>query len=345
MKLLLFLIPLVILISGCTIPGTNIFIPIPGFNIISQGNDIIVIQSLRTIPSTITAPQQTRLIATIQNRGDREFPIDITGTGADNIKNQKLTVELFDFCEGLFTENPKENEKAITVTCPGVDEPVDGRICILGNLLPGELKEISWFLTPTEDTALITPCDLKVSVTYPYATSGLTTIHFINSEEYDRQLNQNTFRSRSSTISLGEGPVKAWFEVKDDQPIPAVKSQPATIPVNLHIENQGSGFVKILKTGEIDGGVYITKHSLLNFGGVCKSNLGLTNAEKLIQDERIVPCTIKQRVDCTDQSQDNVNSLQNKCVAKETTQQLTVDIAYIYEFRDEVRVTVEPAFE
>ena len=55
-----------------------------------------------------------------------------------------------------------------------------------------------------------------------------------------------------------------------------------------------------------------------------------SRAIQLIQDKRVQPCSIAQ--------------LTNDDVPKESTFQLRTKIAYRYEFRKEVKVTVEPEF-
>lgn len=321
MKFIL-LLPLIVAISGCTIPGTGIIIP--GFGeTISLENDIIVITDLTAIPNTVTAPQTIKLIATVQNRGDTKFT-----------SNEPVSVELFDYCVGLFDKviiaNPSD--------CPG---QVNGLTCDISELLPQETQEVRWLLEPREDTKLITPCDLKISATYPYQTDGLTTIHFINSVEYNHQLQQGSFTPRTSTNSLGQGPVKAWFEVKDQQPIPAIPQGTglATVPVNLVIQNQGLGFVKKHPSANNQEQIKVASTNIFSppfsaLSDTCADevNQGLV---KLIQNKRTLPCNIRQLYDCTGGASAN-------CVAKETTYKLEVAIDYLYEFRKEVRVTVEP---
>lgn len=324
--MLLLLPAALIFISGCTIPGTGINIPLPGFGVISQENDIVVITRLTAIPDTVTAPQQIRLRATIQNQGDKEFAPEKKETTISTSKDP-IRVELFDYCQGLF-------ETVIIDKCPREDGGVTGdsqTTCSITHLLPNEIKEVTWTLIPKESTKLITPCDLKVSVTYPYTTSGLTTINFINSEEHEDQLARGSFRSSSSIISLGQGPMKAWYEVKDQQPIPAVSikstQQDPKIPITLIIDNRGTGFVKEAQVTVVDTNIFGEIFNVVN--QKCPFEPG--KPINLIQDERELPCWVKH--------------LSDGQVPKETTHQLTVDISYLYEFRKQVRATVEPPFQ
>jgi len=336
MKLLLLLpIVAIVLVSGCTIPGTDWVLPIPGFdNVISLENDIVVITSLNAIPEKVTVPQPIKLIATVQNRGDRKF-----SPGSFSSSSEAIMIDLFDFCQGLFDNVRVES-------CPN---PPEGAKCRITELLPQETVEVRWVLNPSENTKLITPCELKVSASYPYETSGLTTVHFINSVEYTNQLAQGTFTPKTSTKSLGQGPVKVWFEVKDQQPIPAssteITGSGTRIPVNLVIDNRGFGFVKVLDDATskneqvklIETNIFSPPFSADQGEGKC--TFTPNDKIRLIQDERILPCNIKQLQDCA------TGTLGSNCVTKETTFKLEASIYYIYEFRDSVDVIVEPGIQ
>jgi len=329
MKFLLLLLPIaVLLVSGCTIPGTNINIPFPWLNTISLENDVVVIKDLSAIPDEVTANQQIRLIAVIQNTGSSEFPL--SNPKPESPLENKITVELFDYCQGLFDSASVEVD-----ACPG-DPNSAKKSCEITKLLPKESTEVSWTLTPKSDIKLITPCDLKVSVTYSYITDGLTTVHFINSLEYSRQLAQGTYASKASTVSLGQGPVKAWYEIKDQQPIPAAKegSTPTQNSVTLNIENRGTGFVRIVSGWDEKPSIFLKDITNEIFDDPFKTDKQskCSFSEKriipLVQDKRELICHIKQLTD--------------NDVPKETTNQLKTQIHYLYEFRKEAKVVVNP---
>ena len=331
MKNLILLLTLItiVIISGCTIPGTGIEIPfIPdifGPATVEYENDVVIIRSLTAIPSTILPGQETHLVAYIQNLGSKTLPLD---------DGEPITIELYDYCEGLF---PKEN---IKVKCPGEKESDLGVLeCKIDKLLPQETKEIRWALKPKSDIKLKTTCPLdgmKIYVRYPYRTSGLTTISFIDQREMQRQLEQGTFEKKTSYIVAGEGPVKAYITVEDQQPISTYTG--ATTVIALQIENKGSGFVYPV---EVDGkNVHIKAEDIdINLQDLahatdadCSFNKigSIYHPEhdiRLIQDE-------SSKLLCKIKAPSNV--------ATETTKTVTVDIKYLYEFRKSVKVTVEP---
>ncbi|UCD07531.1 MAG: hypothetical protein JSW41_00980, partial [Candidatus Aenigmatarchaeota archaeon] len=107
MKALLLLpsvLAAIILVSGCTIPGTDINIPIPGFGgqqTVEYKDDVIIIKTLQTTPGTEVKPGQAlTLYADIQTieeprLGGEETPI---------------AIELYDYCTTLFS--------SVSVKCP-----------------------------------------------------------------------------------------------------------------------------------------------------------------------------------------------------------------------------------
>ncbi|MBI4181821.1 MAG: hypothetical protein HY520_02535 [Candidatus Aenigmarchaeota archaeon] len=324
---LLLALPLLVVVSGCTIPGTAISIPLFGFgNTISLENDVVVITRLSALPSTVVGGQPVKLVATVKNQGSKAFTDEEAGS-AISTSELPITVDLFDYCDGLFTR------AAITTECPG-EEPGKGKTtCDITNLLPEETVEVRWTLTPDEATRLITPCTLKVGASYPYQTASLTTVHFINSVEYNRRIAEGSFSPRSSTTSLGEGPVKAWWEVKDQQPIIAAPGDPGLIPVTLRVENKGIGFLQnrgqpSYEVDILNNNIFEAPFTAANQEEQCADDIKDKKITRLIQGRRELPCAIAQLAD--------------KDVGKESTRQLQVDIGYVYEFRKETKVTVEP---
>ena len=301
MKALLLLPLLAVLVSGCVLPG-GISIPgIPGFGTqISYENDVLIIKDFKAIPTTITKAETTNVIAYVENRGSK--------------KVDTATVKLYDYCGGLFDIE--------SGTCDGTS--ISDSECPLTNILPKETKAMEWKLKP-KDIKLTTPCTIKISVSYPYKTDGLTSISFINQNEYQRQLELGLFQTRASDVVKGEGPIKAWFDVKMQQPIPAVQGY---TPISLEIANVGSGFLatpnipKDKVTVNLPDGMGI-KSEECEFEGS-----GETHPEddvKLIQNKRSLICQVEIPTD----------------VPKDLTKQLRASLEYDYEFRAETQVTVQ----
>jgi len=226
-ELLPFLLILVVLGSGCTVPVLNIDIPglpdIPGFGgatVVQYEHDMVVITSLEAIPAEVDAGQTVRLLAYIENRGDK--PID------------NVVVDLYDYCQGLF--EPK------VTTCTGAKDS-SKPMCTITRLLAKQTLPVAWTLSqkgdPVKLKTICPPDGMKVSVTYPYTTSSLTTISLIGKDELDRTLEERTFKSTESYIVLGPGPIKPMITVDDKQPIPVFKD--ARTVLAFQISNRGSG--------------------------------------------------------------------------------------------------------
>ena len=315
--MLLGILVFVISVSGCTTFPFNIFTPVA-----TGTSDVIIIKDLTAIPSKISAGQQTRITANIQN------------LGADPIQDfGPIEVTLFDYCEGLFTI------ESLDCPNPGNDNNVK-ETCIINDLLPQEIKQVSWVLSPDSELKLPITCPedgMKVFVRYPYTTNGLTTITFINPIELERQLQQNTYSEQQSATSLGEGPLKAVLTVEDQQPVPAAREgKPTTTTISLQIQNKGQGFPVAFETDQ--GEKFHVQDVTVTFpdgirpaeSGECRFKTGtLDKPVRLIREE-------SSKLLC------EIDTLSETEVAKETTRTIQVEMSYEYEFRDSVKVEVTP---
>lgn len=302
-KLLLLLPIAIILVSGCT----GIDLPFLGTGTTAYENDVVIIRSLDAFPARATGGQTITVVAYIQNVGREDF----------DTEERKVTVDLYDYCSGLFED--------IKVTCPGGDQETSATKCSGIELLRQETKTVEWKLTPKK-TELVTPCDLKVSVNYPYSTESITSISFIDQNEYQRQLQEGKFTQKSSSTTLGEGPLKANWMVETPQPV--VAKDDGNIAMLLKVQNRGSGFVS--------GNTFTIKENGLSAAGLeptedCSNSITDSGEEeKLIRNERELPCQVKMESDIEGE------------VTKELTRQIPVKIEYGYEFRAQKRVEVLP---
>ncbi len=332
----LFLLPviaIIVLTSGCT------FFP----NVTTGASDVIIIQSMSAIPSTIMAGQSTKITAVIKNQGSEHVPQ--SGMDADT---NVITVHLYDYCQGLFSLSDND------MVCNGEKVQSNGSskfdICKLNTLSINEMKQVEWGLKQTPNAQVKSTCDVKVSITYPYETIGLTPIYLINSKELQNQIADGTYAGKTPDVTKGDGPVKAWFEVVGTQPVSVDpgSSTENSITLELHIENTGTGnvennkvWISDIKLAASDGS---TNDQIIikNEGAtaICKSLGELNNQPKkdkrkdmievvLVQGEKtiICPATIS-------------DSLAN--FPKETTTHAEVTIQYTYEDTKETKVTVEP---
>ncbi|MFH1364869.1 MAG: hypothetical protein ABIH52_04430 [Candidatus Aenigmatarchaeota archaeon] len=323
MKGLILIVALiaVVAVSGCTsldslCPWCN--------NMVSYGEDVVVIKDLTAVPSKISAGQQTRITAYIQNQGGAEM-------------EDAVTVSLYNYCKGFF--------EIETLECPGTPDTTTLETCTIGSLFQDEIKQVSWILSPDKDIPLPITCPedgMQVYVRYKYKTNGLTTITFINPTELERQMQQGTYKEISSTTITGKGPLKAILMVEDQQPVPASRAGVGTTTtISLQIKNQGNGFPVSFKPdpqkteeahiSKEDITVYFPRgEEALTMTDTCRFKNGHPEDDiKLINRE-------SSKMLC------EINTLTEDQVAKETTRTITVDMEYEYEFRDSVKVEVTP---
>lgn len=228
-KLFPLLLFLVILSSGCTIPILNIEIPglpdLPGMGptVVQYEHDILVIKSLEAVPAEIDAGQTTKIIAYIENKGDKTIAGD-------------TEVKLYDYCSGLFDIE--------SLVCNGKVQNTNKDTCIVKNILPSQIIPVLWTLKSHSDVKLKTICPedgLKIYAKYQYTTNSLTTISLISQEELERTVEARELKSSDSYIVLGEGPIKPKIMVEDKQPIPVFED--ASTVLSLQLFNQGSGYL------------------------------------------------------------------------------------------------------
>lgn len=301
MRQLLLLAPIVLILltSGCTIPG-GFQLPFFGATGPTGENDIIRITSLTPFPQSVTQGQTVNLVSYVQNLGEKTI--------------NNLEVDLYDHCSGLFT-----SVQAATELC----DKVEGTKCTISKILPKETKKISWELVPSK-VQLVTSCSLKVLARYSYSTTSVTTLEFIHPDEYTVQIEQGTFSQTAGYIAKGDGPVKAYFTVEDNQPIPTKKANLA-----LHVDNVGGGFLH---------GTTLNA-SRLNFdwgGWIPEPDASACRAEEMREKNEEISLINKQAppIPC------QVERPETDFI--ERTTQLQVTANYTYEFRTETKVVVNP---
>ena len=329
------LLSLIIAVSGCTVPGTNFVIPFPGFGptVSSEESDIVVIEDLSAIPNMVSPGQPVKLITFVKNSGTTSIPLPQMESG------RQITVELFDYCKGLFD-----------IQRIGCSSASDMETCTIPKLLPGQAVEVDWFLVsnPVELKTVCPSDGMKVLVRYPYRTESLTTIQFINQEELQQQIERGTLKPVESYITLGEGTIKPKITVEDKQPIAIVNggSGPGGLTVvALQIENTGRGFLR-------DGKIPVNN---------IKIDFKSENIQPMLDDECALQhdsgTVYKPKTGDLEDGVEYVKLIKDKSpklfcklritenVPQITTQTISVVITeYEYEFRDSEKVTVEPKF-
>lgn len=315
--LLILPILLIILTSGCTMPGGFC---IPGLTCgatVEETHDVIVIESLQALPNNVPPGGTIQLVAIVSNKADMNAEIKTI---------DEVQVELYDYCSGLFevTGDLKKTEE---------------------NFLRGEKRQVEWTLKakPKSQVPVKTECNLRILARYKYSTTSITTLHLIDYTEMQRRINEGTYSEVGSYISVGYGPIKPYIRVEGTQPIPVTDDEIGTT-LSFQIINRGNGFLSA-QNGEVPAtGAAITKEN----NGIKISGLDTFTenvAKKINECNKIIPKEglklIKgesTKIPCT--LQGNFGK-----VPVESTKTLKAEVNdYYYEFRDSIKVTVEPTF-
>ncbi len=354
MRAPLIILPIILtlLVSGCTIPGMPSGFCIPGLTCgatVEETHDVIIIESLQALPNNIPPEGTIKLVAIVSNVADVKA----------EIRDVDVYVQLYDYCSGLFKEPTKQTQQI--------------------KLLRGEKKQIEWTLQALPKTwvPVKTECTLKILAKYPYATKSITTLHLIDYAEMQRRINEGTYKEIGSYTSVGYGPIKPYITVEGTQPIPVENNKINTV-LSLQIKNRGKGFLSTpyckdeaeckkyrcpsTAKGNDDAGPIIRREQV-KVTSVAKDQIsqdisGILHKDgakndalddfftstcaagdykdqayvKLIKKESTpMPCTVTRTLSGN--------------VPVESTKTLQAEISnYWYEFRKEIKVTVEPKF-
>jgi len=230
MKKLLFSLFLIfiILTSGCTIPGTDIEIPLPDIfsgKTEEMTHDVIVIDSIQATPSDeVRSHQSIRLLAYIKNKQKPESD-----------PQENVIVRLYNDC-GIFE---------IETECPQGQEIGDNS-CKIPRMYPLSTAIVEWKLI-AKPVNIKTPCEIGIYVEYEYKTHSTSSVTFVNKEEAEQWVLQGKKVDESGTKVIGEGPIKSYVEVKS-QPIMVDTKKTGEASgssiLTFWIENKGSGILK-----------------------------------------------------------------------------------------------------
>lgn len=319
------LLVLVLLVSGCTIPGLEWLFPGPS----SEANDVVVIKSLQVTPAAqIEEGQSIHLYADVENIEEPGYPA---------AKNVQLVI--YDYCQNLF-DTPKANCPSGTSTLAN-----EGVGCSLNDLKPKEIRTVDWTIKAKKIPVTQT-CDIKLKVTYDFSTKGATRIVFIDPEELSARIRRGESWKVSASETLDYGPVKPYVTVMDQQPVPfSSLDQPAGATIKVQIKNVGGGYVSKIP---YDGN---------NQGNVLKDTQDL---EIKLSQESDPGSSSPQQTGCVfekDGDKDEIELIQKQssplicrvtpsggaAIGTEKTFHIQSQVSYTYEFRKEVKITVKPA--
>jgi hypothetical protein len=335
---------LVLVTSGCS---SLCVVPIPGIcngDVTEFPHDVIVIKSLEALPNKVSPGQQIKLQSYIENVGNKEV-------GRSDVEsNGEIEVVLYDYC-GIFSR--------VDPDCPDgkgseIDQADIGKGCEI-SLLPHQTKSVSWTLTADQNIKLLTECKLKIYAKYEYETDSVTSITFIDYDEYQKMLDEGTFQPITSYITEGYGPIKPYLTVEDPQPIPVDFGGGGTSTIGFQIKNRGNGFISgenlvkkdwiTMDATSLAGGYNIVSgvgdtttepdgetiyDGLLSTGGKgCLPNQIEDDGLALIGKE-------SPKIICAIPLPDKVN------LPKQSTIHVSTTINYEYEFRKDIKVTIEP---
>jgi hypothetical protein len=236
-------------------------------------------------------------------------------------------------------------------------------------MYPQSTVLVEWKLT-AKDINVETPCKIGVMTRYKYKTYASASVTFVNKAELERLVNEGKSFSETSTLTVGEGPVKPYIEVLN-QPIVIdvtnVSDQNKGSGImSFWVENKGGGIIDMKTASSADGNTIFencpqnkdTKGPqplCLNIStsasGVSENIMAISADGKT---DTIENC-MKKHIEKTGQAYSlnfigkatpkyscSITVQDSSRIKQETTYQIMADISYYYKFTKELSITVQP---
>jgi len=214
MKKFVLSLLLIVLISGCTIPEG--FLPGTGPTTKEATPDLVVVQNLNIIPTPpINAGDQFSISFEIKNQ-DEVVSVDNVG------------YNLFD--KGICTEKLSGDDETATI----------------GTLAPLQTEFKEWtFKAPNnvDIGSLSVTCPMRFMISYTHTATSQIDIDVINTDRLSQLQKSGQTPSFTSTLTVGSGPVKIYFDFGASMPVRGG----TTLPVYITVEDKGTGLL-----GQID---------------------------------------------------------------------------------------------
>ena len=344
MKILFLLLPIIFVVSssGCTdfcIPGLNCG------SVEKETPDLLIFESITAVPDTISPMQSSRVRAYVKNKIEENVLIN--------------SISMYDACEGVF------NVAGVSCNTAAGEQATCNELYIsAGNIMP-----ITWTLNANPNIKLSTPCAPKIKLSYITSTYSATSIKFISPDLLKRLADEGQTESAASDIRIGTGPIRAYFTVEDNQPIPTDVGKTV---IALNIKNEGAGYMKNNKICVDNIKVYAGADEL-NYGNVidgalsaalreCKRTWGIYvdgsecsvlkdtatkktgNYIEVIGNRPVkIICTIDLTTEIIDEKGKTTTLKDVLSNRDEATLILSLELNdYEYEIRGETKITVEP---
>ena len=210
---------LIVLISGCTIPGG--LIPGTGPTTKEQSPDLVIVQNLNVIP----APPI--------NAGD-QFSISF------EIKNQDEVVSVDDVSYNLFDKGK------CTVKLSGDEEVTTTPFSL--DPLQSEFREWTFKAPSSDDIGhLSVTCPMRFMVTYTHTATSQIDIDVINNDRLSQLQKAGQTPSFTPTLTIGSGPIKTYFDFGASMPV----RNETTLPIYITVEDKGTGLLENIKDGKL----------------------------------------------------------------------------------------------
>lgn len=222
MKKLFLTLILVLLASGCTLPG--------GLNLFSSGGT-----QVKELPPDVISINNITILPSTSVRAGDEFSIYFELSNQDEFNYTDVSYNLYDtgMCK------PKGGYPDISTNTEGPLEP---------HFAPKETRQIEWtFTAPDADkiAQLRVTCPIRFRFDFHYQAKSQVDVLVINSEHFSELEKSGQVTTFSPTVNVGRGPIKVYFDFGATLPV----KNDSSLPVYIEVQDKGTGLLKQIDSG------------------------------------------------------------------------------------------------
>jgi len=224
MKKLFLTLILVLLVSGCTLPG--------GWNPFQSGGT-----QVKELPPDVISINNVSVLPSTSVRTSDEFSIYFELFNQEEFNYIDVKYNLYD--TGLCT--PTGGYPTLSCYPPNCGF----------SLAPKEIRQIEWtFQAPDADKIahLKVTCPIRFRFDFSYNAKSQIDVLVISSEHFSELQKAGKATTFSPTVNVGRGPIKTYFDFGTTLPV----KNNASLPVYIRVEDKGTGLLQDIGAGNFN---------------------------------------------------------------------------------------------
>jgi len=219
MKRLFLTLILVLLVSGCTLPG--------GWNPFQSGGT-----QVKELPPDVISINNVTVLPSTSVRAKDEFSLYFELFNQEEFDYTNVSYNLYDtgLCEVLAGGQPAISSASTSGN-------------LAPELAPKETRQIEWaFQAPDADKIahIKVTCPIRFRFDFSYNAKSQIDVLVISSEHFSELQKAGKATTFSPTVNVGRGPIKTYFDFGTTLPV----KNNASLPVYIRVEDKGTGMLQ-----------------------------------------------------------------------------------------------------